>query len=102
MGFLFFRDRKMANADSAEVDVSGFVFKPKNQATRESGDSGDDGGFVYMEERDIVVRNQIRKEVEEGLREDLVDDAVNIHYWSQEYKIMKWMRWIWEWCTESD
>ena len=97
-------ESKMASVDSAKV--TGIYHDKPTEAHQKSGsEPEDDFEMVNEEERDTDIRDKIRKEVEEGLREDLVHAAVDIHYWSQPYIITKWMWWMWEWsrewCTKS-
>ena len=46
-------------------------------------------------------REEIRRQIELGARPDLVGEAIDVFWRTQEYTIVKWIRWAWEWCVGS-
>ena len=73
-----------------------------------SAEDGSDEGIDSWEdipEKEVRVvskrRDEIRRQIELGARPDLVDEALDVFLRTQEYTIVKWIRWIWEWCVGS-
>ena len=72
--------------------------------TEDCSDEGiDSWEDIHEKEVHIVSkrRDEIRRQIELGARPDLVDEALDVYLRTQEYTIVKWIRWIWEWCVGS-
>lgn len=73
-------------------------------ATAHESDEGVDS-WDDIDERDLnrvsKRRDEIRRQIELGVRPDIVDEGLDAFWRSQDYMLVKWLRWVWEWCVGS-